>query len=139
MPMTAGRRTRARASEEVVAVARVVVAATIGVGAMAAAIGLSTGAPIALIGIPTLILCVAVRFEWVTVIGWASAATWAFLLPHAREEALMAPLAMLVLSLGIAVGPDRLLTWIGRDVAATRALRRGADDGWIEEDGHPID
>jgi hypothetical protein len=139
MAATAGRHTRARASEEVVAVARVVVAATIGVGAMAAAIGLSTGEPIALIGIPTLILGIAVRRGWIALVGWSSAAIWAFLVPHAREEALVAPIAMLVVSLGIAIGPDRLLAWLGRDVAGARELERGSDEGWIEEDGHPID
>jgi hypothetical protein len=139
MAVTAGRRTRARASEEVVAVARVVVAGTIGVGAMAAAIGISTGEPIALIGVPTLILGIAVLRGWITLIGWSSTAIWAVLLPHAREEALVAPLAMIVLSLGIAIGPDRLLAWLGRDVAAARELEHGTDDGWIEEEGHPID
>jgi hypothetical protein len=139
MAASTGRRTRARASEEVVAVARVVVAATLGVGGMASAIGLSSGDPVALIGIPTLVLGVAVLRHWISVIGWSSAAIWALLVPHAREEALVAPLAMLVLSLGIAIGPERLLAWLGRDVAATREPVRGADDGWIEEDGHPVD
>ena len=140
MAATTGRHTRARASEEVVAVARVVVAGTLGVGGMAAAIGLSSGNPVALIGIPTLVLGVAVLRHWIPVIGWSSAGVWALLLPHAREEALVAPLAMLALSLGIAIGPERLLAWLGRDVAGlTREPERRADDGWIEEDGHPVE
>ena len=139
MTAATGRRSRAPASEEAAAAARVVVGVTIGVGGLASLIGLASGEQIALIGLPTLAVVAAVVRGSVPAIGWASAAVWAFLLPHAHEEALVAPLAMIVLSLGIAIGPERLLGWLGRDVArhATPEARPG--DGWIEEDGHPVD
>ena len=37
------------------------------------------------------------------------------------------------------IGPDGLLAWIGRNVAARRAPEPRGPDGWIEEDGRPVD
>ncbi len=43
------------------------------------------------------------------------------------------PLTMIVVCLALAVGPDRLLSWLARD-AAPGSAPRVEDRGWIEED-----
>jgi hypothetical protein len=55
------------------------------------------------------------------------------LLPAASGEGLLVPLTMIVLCLAVAVGPDRLLSWMARD-AAPGSAPRVEDRGWIEED-----
>jgi hypothetical protein len=64
---------------------------------------------------------------------------WATLLPSAQDEALLAPLAMMVLCLAIAIGPERLLSWVGRDAVGHGDADDRASTGWIEEDGRPVD
>ena len=64
---------------------------------------------------------------------------WATLLPSAHGEALLAPLAMMVLCLAIAIGPDRLVSWVGRNVAVRHVVDEPQPAGWIEEDGHPVE
>jgi hypothetical protein len=134
----AGRRpARRRVSEEAVAAARVVLGLTIAVGGMASAMGATTGDALMAVAIPTLVAILGVLRHSPTVAGWAGAGMWLLLLPHAHGEALLAPLTMAVLCVAIAVGPDRFAGWIGRDFAGGRARRR--QDGWIEEDGRPLE
>ena len=46
---------------------------------------------------------------------------------------------MIVLCVAIAIGPDRLVSWVVEDVAgAPRAPRGTTAQGWIEEDGLPL-
>jgi len=138
MTLATRRRSRRPVSEEAAAGARVVLGLTIGVGAMAAAMGAATEEPIVVIAAPTLMLLVALVGGRVSMAGWAGIAVWATLLPSAHDEALLAPLAMIVLCLAIAIGPERMLSWIGRDAVGHRADDRHPQ-GWIEEDGRPVD
>ena len=139
MTLVTRRRSRTPVSEEAVAAARVVLGLTIGVGLMAAAMGAATQAPIVVIALPTLVLLVAVARGIVPLAGWAGVAVWTVLLPSAHDEALLAPLAMIVLCLAIAIGPERMLSWIGRDVVGRAEVESRRPEGWIEEDGRPVD
>ena len=119
------------------AAARVVLGLTIAVGGMAAAIGATGAQPLVAVAIPTLVALAGVLRHSATLAGWAGMGVWLLLLPHARGEGLIAPLAMAVLCAAIAVGPERFADWIGRDLSGIRDRRR--EDGWIEEDGRPLD
>ncbi len=132
-------RSRTPVSEEAEAAARVVLGLTVVVGGMAAVIGWGTEQPIVVIALPVLVLVVAIVRGIVPVAGWAGVAVWATLLPYAHGEAILAPIAMIVLCLAIAIGPDRLASWVGRDVAGRRDADDRQPEGWIEEDGHPVD
>ncbi len=112
---------------------------TVGVGAMAAAIGAATEQPIAVIAAPTLVLLVTILRGRVPLAGWAGVAVWATLLPSAHDEALVAPLAMIVLCLAIAIGPERLLSWVHRDAVGRTGPGARGPQGWIEEDGRPVE
>jgi hypothetical protein len=125
-------------SEEAIAAARVVLGMTLAVGGMAAAIGASAGTPLVLLAIPTGAAAAALLLRAVRVAAWAAAAVWVLLAPHASGEALVAPVVMASLCLAIAVGPDRLLGWVGRDAVGIAPDATGSA-GWIEEDGRPVD
>jgi hypothetical protein len=126
-------------SEEAEAVARVVLGLTVVVGAMAALIGWGSEQPIALIALPALVLVIAIVFGKVPMAGWAGVAVWATLLPAVQGEAILAPIAMIVPCLAIAIGPDRLASWVTRNVAGRREAEDRQPEGWIEEDGHPVE
>ena len=132
-------RSRTPVSEEAEAVARVVLGLTVVVGAMAALIGWGSEEPIALVALPALVLAIAIVFGKVPLAGWAGVAVWATLLPAVHGEAILAPIAMIVPCLAIAIGPDRLGSWVSRNVAGRREAEDRQPEGWIEEDGHPVD
>ena len=140
MTVATRRRSQRPASEEAVAAARLVLALSFGVGGMAAAIGASTGQPIVVVALPTIVLVIALVRRAVTVAGWAGAATWLCLLPPAHGEAMLAPLAMIVLCVAIAIGPDRLVSLVVDDVVGHHGdVQPRPVQGWIEEDGHRVD
>ena len=60
---------------------------------------------------------------------------WLGLAPGAPPEAVAVPLGMAVVTAAIAVGPDRLIEWAGRDAAALPSTSVGVDSatGWLEE------
>lgn len=124
------------ASDEAIAAARVVLGMTLAVGGMAAAIGAAADTTLAILALPTAVALAAVALGAVRVAASAAVAIWLLLLPHASGEALLAPLVMATLCLAIAVGPDRLLGWLGRDAVGAPS-RPSA--GWIEEDGRPVE
>lgn len=136
MTLATRRRRRSPVSEEAAAAARLVLALSIAVGGMAAVMGAVSGNSIVLVAVPVLTLVIVLARGAVSLAGWAGVAVWAAILPSANGEALLAPLAMIVLCLAIAIGPDRLSTWVGRDVAGTGAH---SPEGWIEEDGSPLE
>ena len=121
------------------AAARVVLGLTIGVGCMAAIMGAGSDQLLVIVVLPTIVLVVALIRGAVPIAGWAGAAVWTVLLPSAHGEAVLAPLAMVALCLAIAIGPDRLTSWVGHDFAGLHDGDGRAPDGWIEEDGHPVD
>ena len=127
----AGRRTAY--GEDAQAVVRALLGLTAGAGAFAAAAAASTG-QLPLIGLPTLALLGFLLAR--APIAWpASAAVgvWVLLLPTASGEGILVPLAMIVACLALALGPDRLLSWVAVD-AAPGSVPRVDDRGWIEED-----
>lgn len=132
-------RSRSPVSEEAAAAARVVLGLTIGVGGIAGIMGAGIGQPLVVVALPTLALVIALLLGAVPLAGWAGAAVWAVLLPSAHGEAILAPMAMILLCLAIAIGPDRLTSWIGRDVAGRHGTDGRQPEGWIEEDGHPVE
>jgi hypothetical protein len=138
MTLATRRRSRSPVSEEAAAVARVVLGMTLAVGGMAAAIGAAADDAILAIALPTAALSLALIVRAASVAGWAGVAVWLVLLPSTRGEAILAPLAMAALCLAVAIGPDRLLGWLGRDVVGHPA-EASPSSGWIEEDGRPVD
>ena len=132
-------RSRTPVSEEAEAAARVILGLTVGVGGMAAVIGWGNEQPIVLVALPALVLVIAIVRAAVPLAGWAGVAVWATLLPYAHGEALLAPIAMIALCLAIAIGPDRLASWVGRNIAGRRVTEERQPEGWIEEDGNPVE
>ncbi|MGH2385019.1 MAG: hypothetical protein ACRDGB_08235 [Candidatus Limnocylindria bacterium] len=119
------------------AAVRAIFGLTAAVGTMAAAMAAVTG-QLPLIALPTLVL-----LGWLVVgapvagAAYAGAAVWLVLAPTAQGEALLAPLAMVVLCIAIALGPERVLAWLSRD-AAPAVDSVGDDHGWIEDEPHRI-
>lgn len=131
MLTAAGRRTAY--SEDADAVVRALLGLTAGAGAFAAAAAAATG-QLPLIGLPTLALLGFLLAG--ASIAWAASAAgsiWVLLLPAASGEGILVPLTMMVVCLALAVGPDRLLSWLAVD-AAPGSAPRVEDRGWIEED-----
>jgi hypothetical protein len=130
MTLATPRRRRSPVSEEAAAAARLVLGLSVAVGSMAAAMGAVSDNAIVLVAVPVMALAIALARGIVPLAGWAGAAVWAAILPSATGEALLAPIAMIVLCLAIAIGPDRLSSWVGRDLAGSGAR---SPEGWIEE------
>lgn len=132
MAATRGRR---RTSEEEAAVTGVVMAVTSTAGAMLALVGLVQHA-IPVVVIPTVVLLMTLVRGGGPAAGWASVAVWCAILPLARGAALLAPLLMIVLSVAIAVGPERLFDWVRHEWSG-RDAPDPARVGWIEDDATP--
>ena len=118
--------------EDAEAAVRALFGLTAGIGGFAAVIALAAG-QLPLTAIPTLALigCLLVGAR-VVIAAYGAASVWVVLLPAASGEALLVPLTMIVLCLAVAVGPDRLLSWLARD-AAPGSVGGSAEEGWIEE------
>ena len=121
-------------SEEWRAARGVLVAVTAGTGGMLTLFGIASGAiPLALV--PTVALVLGERVGWSDrVIGWAGAAIWLTIVPAAHGEALLAPLAMALAWVAVAVGPERLGTWVAADWNGPAPAPSPAAAGWIEDD-----
>jgi hypothetical protein len=133
LPTAANRTSR---GEDAEAAVRAVLALTAGIGAIAAVIDLAAGrAPV--IALPTLLLAAGVAVAATIVAAYAAAGVWLVLVPVAPGEALLAPLAMILICVAIAVGPERMMSWAARDAAPP--LDGPHDpvepDGWIEDLG----
>jgi hypothetical protein len=126
-------RRRTAYSEDAEAVVRALLGLTAGAGAFAAAGAAATG-QLPLIGLPTMVLLgLLLAGASTSLAGYAAGSVWVLLLPAASGEGLLVPLTMIVLCLAVAVGPDRLLSWMAHDVAPGSAPRV-EDRGWIEEE-----
>jgi hypothetical protein len=131
LPMAAG--PHSVYGEDAEAAVRALFGLTAGVGGFAAVIALVAG-QLPLTAIPTLALVGCLLFgASVVVAAYGAAIVWLVLLPAADGEALLVPLTMIVLCLAVAVGPDRLLSWLARD-AAPGSEDDSAAEGWIEEE-----
>ncbi|MGQ0609412.1 MAG: hypothetical protein ACT4OQ_13260 [Chloroflexota bacterium] len=119
--------------EDAEAVVRAVLGLTAGVGTLAAAMAALTG-QLPLVGLPTLVLMGwLVAGAAVAGAAYAGAVVWLVLAPTAHGEALVAPLAMVVICLVIALGPERFASWVARD-AAPAVTSVDDDHGWIEDE-----
>jgi hypothetical protein len=133
LPLAANPRTAY--GEDAEAAVRALFGLTAGVGGFAAVIAVAAG-QLPLTGIPTLMLlgCLVAGVS-IVVSAYAAAGVWVVLLPAAPGEAILVPLAMIALCLAVAVGPDRMLSWIARDAAPGSSEGAGAvAEGWIEEE-----
>ena len=123
--------------EAEIAAASVVLALTATVGGMVALLTAVQGG-VALIALPTaaLLVCMA-RHDTVASAWWALAA-WAALLPMAISMGILAPALMMVVCLGLAIGPDRVAGWVQERlrVSPPPADPGSAPEsvGWIEDD-----
>jgi len=133
LPTAAGHRTAY--GEDAEAAVRAVFGLTAGVGGLSAAVAAATD-QLPLTAIPTLVLLACLLGGVpIFVAAYAAASVWLVIVPAAPGEALLVPLTMIVVCLAIALGPDRLLSWIARDAAPAPSQADG-EEGWIEED-HP--
>jgi len=117
------------------AASSVVLAVTAGVGVMIVLLFAAQGMvnPVA---VPTAALLVSIGRHAVVASAWFSLVAWAMLLPLALGMAIVAPLMMIVICLALAIGPERVLAWLGAH-AGLSSPRADADPGmvgWIEDD-----
>ncbi len=135
LPLAADPRTAY--GEDAEAAVRALFGLTAGVGGFAAVFAFASG-QLPLTAVPTLALAVClVAGVSVVLAAYAAASVWLVLIPGAPGEAILVPLAMIGLCLAVAVGPDRLLSWIARDAApgsSTDAAAGAVEVGWIEEE-----
>jgi len=122
---------RSAHGEEAEGVMRAIFGLTAGVGLMAAVIAAAADQP-PLIAVPTLVLIGCLCVSALGARAYAAAGVWLVLAPAAPGEAMLVPLAMILLCVAIAVGPDRLLAWVARD-AAPEGGDGSAHEGWIED------
>ena len=91
------------------------------------------GEPLAVIALPGLLIVALLARGSTVPAAYIGAAAWTLLLPHAPGVALAVPLALSVGCLAIAIGPERLLDWVGEDFGG-RARPGEASTGWFEDD-----
>lgn len=118
--------------EDAEAVVRAALGLTVGVGAVSAAASAASG-ELPLMAAPILVLTGCLLARAVAMAAYAAAAAWLLILPVAPGEALLVPGTMIVVCLAIALGPERLFTWMVRDATPEYRPAAPADDGWIEE------
>jgi hypothetical protein len=121
-----------RGTEEGDAIYGAALSFTIASGGMVAAFQIAEEIP-PLIAAPALLALVGVVGRAPVIAAWAGTATWALLVPMAPGVAIAAPMAMGVLCLAFAVGPDRMAEWLRSDWSGRD--RGDPDDGagWIED------
>jgi hypothetical protein len=135
-----------RGHEEWVAARGILVALTAATGAMLSVFALVAATiPVALVPASIVALGNRLRFPD-AVLGGAGAAVWLLVAPHAHAEALVAPLAMALAWVALAIGPERLWGWVraewtGREPAVPATGIAPTDDAsmdvaraWIEDD-----
>jgi len=133
MRMLLATRRRTAYGEDAEALVRAIIALTAAVGAFAA-VGAAALGQLPLIGLPTVVLLGSLLVGAPIAVAASSAGIiWLALLPMASGETLVVPLSMVVLCLAIAVGPERLLSWLASD-AAPQPIADPGEVGWIEED-----
>src|SRR5688500_6142421 len=123
--------TRAVPGEESTAATRAVLALSLGVGAVAAGGSALIGDPLVVVSIPTLGVAGAIARSATSPPAYAAACLWLMSLLQVQGEALLVPIAMAVVCLAIALGPDRLEALFS-DTREPQP-RRTAGEGWIEE------
>ena len=126
-------RTHAQPSEHVQVVERLVLGLTAVVCLQAGIMFAVAGELLAVIALPAIVVVVLLVRGAVVPAAYLAAAAWILLLPQAAGLALIVPLAMSVGCLAIAIGPARLMDWVGEDFGG-RARPADAPRGWFEDD-----
>jgi hypothetical protein len=126
-------RRQAHVPEEVEAAQRSVLGLTAGVSGMAALISLVVGDPLAIVGVPSLLILVLLARGATAPAAWAAVVAWLVFATRAPNEALLVPLVMAVGCLAIAIGPDRFGSWLRDDMGGSHGMEPGDERGWIEE------
>jgi hypothetical protein len=139
MAVPQSRAALATRSEEAAAATTIVLGLSAAVGGMAGGIGLVSGSALGWLVVPTAVLLASLLTGRVIGAAWSGVVLWAGLLPYAHADAMFGPLLMIVACLAIALGPDRLLAIVLRDLDVRAAKpdreRRARRDagGWIED------
>lgn len=123
--------------EPEIAAASVVLALTATVGCMVTVLDVVQG-QFPLVALPTAGLLASMARHEIVAGSWWSMGAWATLLPMALSMGIVAPLLMIVVCLGLAIGPDRLTEWaIERMKVSPPPAEPGQHPeavGWIEDD-----
>lgn len=127
-------------SEEGAAATTIALGLSAAVGGMAGGIGLINGSELGWLVLPTIGLLAGLGIGRRVLAAWAGLALWVGILPHASADAMLGPILMIVVCLAIAIGPDRLLAIVRRDLTdrAPPSDGRSAPEpavpaGWIED------
>ena len=126
-------RTHAQHGEDVQVVERLVLGLTAVVCLQTGAMSAMAGEPLAVIALPGLLVVALLARGSIVPAAYVGAAAWTLLLPHAAGMALIVPLALSVGCLAIAIGPERLIDWVGEDFGG-RPRPGDAASGWFEDD-----
>jgi hypothetical protein len=123
--------------EPEIAAASVVMALTATVGVMVSLLAAVQGG-VALIALPTAALLVSMARHATVASAWVALAAWAALVPMAMGMGTLAPALMMVVCLGLAIGPGRVAAWVQeRMKVSPPPADPGAmpeSVGWIEDD-----
>ena len=123
--------------EPEIAAASVVLALTATVGCMVALLFAVQG-EVALVAAPTAALLVSMARHEVVAGSWWAMVAWATLLPMALSMGIVAPLLMMLVSLALAVGPERVGGWFRERMRVGSGPREAGTEpdsaGWIEDD-----
>jgi hypothetical protein len=125
-------RARAAVAEEVEAGERGILGLTAAVGSMAAAASAARGDALWLVIVPTASLLALLLARRTPAAAVAGVAVWLCFVGHASGEALVVPLAMALVCLALAVGPDRVVGILG--AVTLRTDEGGGPGGWIEDE-----
>ena len=126
-------RAQAQPSEDVQVVERGVLGLTAAVCLQAGVMSAVAGEPLAVVALPAIAVVVLLARGAIVPAAYVGAVAWTLLLPHAAGVALIVPLALSVGCLAIAIGPGRLMDWVGEDFGG-RARPGDAARGWFEDD-----
>jgi hypothetical protein len=137
MHMLARVRRESPMGEAEIAAASVVLALTATVGGMVSLLTAVQGS-VPLIALPTAALLVSMARHATVASAWWALAAWAALLPMAMSMGIVAPMLMMVVCLGLAIGPERVAGWVGERMKisppATDPEGTPESVGWIEDD-----
>jgi len=118
--------------DEEAAALSAVFAITAAAGGMAALIAAVNG-EMSFVAVPTILLLAGIVASRPGVAGLAGTAVWLSFVPMAHAEAMIAPLAMTLLCVAIAVGPEELLNWVRDDWNGRGTEDASMSSGWIED------
>ena len=126
-------RADAQPGEDVQVVERGLLGLTAPVCLQAGVMSAAAGDPLAVLAVPAIVMLVLLARRAFVPTAYVGSAAWTLLLPHAAGMAVVVPLGLSVGCLAIAIGPGRLLDWVGEDFGV-RASPGDASRGWFEDE-----